>query len=316
MPAATQRRVVLARSRGRPQVACVGRIRRRAADGTSASTAATERENPLRTSSIQSVRDRQPRSQAARTASPRLAGVLGRRPRVSVRLTRRAPRPDGHPARAELFQRPPRRARRALDDAHLRPPRSASLACGAALIACGSASSRRRSCGARPPRAPRGDREPGRRVAAAGHARRVAEHARSASSARAGTTRLRVTVQGLAQRLAQRRAALLLDGHRRELHPEQARSGQARRSRVPAQVTGGRARGTATTSFTIAHQYAPSQNQFPINPGDASASAALRARAPSLTPSRSASDHARQARRGTRLPVPRALPGQGHARRR
>ena len=53
---------------------------------------------------------------------------------------------------------------------------------------------------------------------------------------------------------------------------------------VSAQVTGGPATGTATTSFTIANQYAPSQKQFPLNPGDP-AEVQHYVSAPSLTPS-------------------------------
>jgi hypothetical protein len=52
---------------------------------------------------------------------------------------------------------------------------------------------------------------------------------------------------------------------------------------VRAQVSGP-ATGTVTTSFTIAHQYAPSQKEFPNNPGRAS-EVQHYASAPSLTPS-------------------------------
>ncbi|HXB15948.1 MAG TPA: arylsulfotransferase family protein [Solirubrobacteraceae bacterium] len=53
---------------------------------------------------------------------------------------------------------------------------------------------------------------------------------------------------------------------------------------VRAQITGGPATGTVTTSFTIAQQYAPSQKQFPNNPGRAS-EVQHYASAPSLAPS-------------------------------
>jgi hypothetical protein len=53
---------------------------------------------------------------------------------------------------------------------------------------------------------------------------------------------------------------------------------------VTAQITGGPSTGTVTTSFTVAHQYAPSQKPFPLNPGNASEVQHYRS-APSLTPS-------------------------------
>ena len=53
---------------------------------------------------------------------------------------------------------------------------------------------------------------------------------------------------------------------------------------VSAQVTGGPSTGTAKTSFKVASQYAPSQKQFPLNPGNAAEVQHYRS-APSLTPS-------------------------------
>ena len=53
---------------------------------------------------------------------------------------------------------------------------------------------------------------------------------------------------------------------------------------VHAQITAGPNTGPASTSFTIAHQYAPSQKQFPLNPGNA-ADVQHYVSAPSLTPS-------------------------------
>jgi hypothetical protein len=53
---------------------------------------------------------------------------------------------------------------------------------------------------------------------------------------------------------------------------------------VHAQITAGPNTGTATTSFTIAHQYTPSQKQFPLNPGNA-ADVQHYVSAPTLTPS-------------------------------
>ncbi len=53
---------------------------------------------------------------------------------------------------------------------------------------------------------------------------------------------------------------------------------------VHAQITAGPSTGPVSTSFTIAHQYAPSQKQFPINPGS-SADVQHYVSAPSLTPS-------------------------------
>jgi hypothetical protein len=53
---------------------------------------------------------------------------------------------------------------------------------------------------------------------------------------------------------------------------------------VTAQVTAGPKTGTVTTSFTVAHQYSPSQKQFPLNPGNAS-DIQHYSTAPTLTPS-------------------------------
>jgi len=53
---------------------------------------------------------------------------------------------------------------------------------------------------------------------------------------------------------------------------------------VHAQVVAGPDQGTVTTSFTIAHQYSPSQKQFPNNPGS-SKDIQHYSSAPSLTPS-------------------------------
>lgn len=53
---------------------------------------------------------------------------------------------------------------------------------------------------------------------------------------------------------------------------------------VHAQVTAGPNTGAASTSFTIAHQYSPSQKQFPLNPGNAS-EVQHYSSAPTLTPS-------------------------------
>ncbi len=53
---------------------------------------------------------------------------------------------------------------------------------------------------------------------------------------------------------------------------------------VQAQVRAGPTRGAVTTSFTVAHQYTPSQKQFPFNPGNA-ADVQHYASAPTLTPS-------------------------------
>ncbi len=53
---------------------------------------------------------------------------------------------------------------------------------------------------------------------------------------------------------------------------------------VTAQVTAGPQTGAVSTSFTVAHQYAPSQKQFPLNPGNASDVQHF-VSAPSLTPS-------------------------------
>jgi Arylsulfotransferase (ASST) len=53
---------------------------------------------------------------------------------------------------------------------------------------------------------------------------------------------------------------------------------------VTAQVTAGPKTGTVTTSFTVAHQYSPSQKQFPLNPGNPS-DIQHYSTAPTLTPS-------------------------------
>ncbi len=53
---------------------------------------------------------------------------------------------------------------------------------------------------------------------------------------------------------------------------------------VTARVTAGSSTGPVSTSFTIAHQYSPSQSEFPTNPGSA-AEVQHYATAPTLTPS-------------------------------
>jgi len=53
---------------------------------------------------------------------------------------------------------------------------------------------------------------------------------------------------------------------------------------VHAEVTSGPSTGPVSTSFTVAHQYSPSQQQFPLNPGN-SADIQHYVSAPSLTPS-------------------------------
>src|SRR5258708_28331994 len=53
---------------------------------------------------------------------------------------------------------------------------------------------------------------------------------------------------------------------------------------VHARVTGGPNTGAVSTTFLVAHQYAPSQKQFPLNPGNA-AEVQHYASAPTLTPS-------------------------------
>jgi hypothetical protein len=53
---------------------------------------------------------------------------------------------------------------------------------------------------------------------------------------------------------------------------------------VRAQVTGGPNTGAVSTTFVVAHQYAPSQKQFPLNPGNA-AEVQHYVSAPTLTPS-------------------------------
>ena len=115
--------------------------------------------------------------------------------------------------------------------------------------------------------------------------------------------------QGLEQRLAQRRAAGLLDGHRRELHPEQAlprgREGHASR----AQVGGRRARRRRASRSRTSTRRARSSSR---------STRATRARSSTtrgaLADALLGPHHtARQAGRRAGRPVPRALPGQGHA---
>jgi hypothetical protein len=63
-------------------------------------------------------------------------------------------------------------------------------------------------------------------------------------------------------------------------HPFQA----GEKVTVHAQVTAGPSTGAVGTSFTVAHQYSPSQKQFPLNPGN-SKDVQHYSSAPSLTPS-------------------------------
>ena len=153
-------------------------------------------------------------------------------------------------------------------------PALGALACGVALIACGSASSADEPRDAGFGRGRRREREPGRGLAAAGYAGRVASDPDQLPRRR-GDDGHRRDGEGLEQRLAQRRPARLLDRAPARASYRASRSERARRSPCSAQVTGGPSTGAVTTSFTIAHQYAPEPEAVPAQPGQRRRSPAL-----------------------------------------
>ncbi len=159
-------------------------------------------------------------------------------------------------------------------------PALGALACGAALIACGSASSA--DVPGPPPLAKAASANP---VAVSPEPGTPDASASTQISflGGSGTTVSGVTVKGSRS-----------GSHSGVLRPYSTGTGESfipskpftpgEKVSVRAEVTGGPATGTATTSFTVAQQYSPSQRQFPINPGRAS-EVQHYATAPSLTPS-------------------------------
>jgi hypothetical protein len=159
-------------------------------------------------------------------------------------------------------------------------PALGALACGVALIACGSASS------ADVPGA-----SPGAKTASANPVAVSPQPGTPDASPTtqisflggAGTTVSGVTVKGSSSGSHSGVLRAYSTGTGESFIPSKPfRSGE--KVTVRAQVTGGTSTGAVTTSFTVASQYAPSQKQFPLNPGNASEVQHYHS-APSLTPS-------------------------------
>ncbi len=159
-------------------------------------------------------------------------------------------------------------------------PALGAIACGFALIACGSASSadvpgtstHAKAASANPiavsPQPGTPDASPTTQISFLGGA---------------GTTVSGVTVKGSSSGSHSGVLRAYSTGTGESFIPSKPfRSGE--KVTVSAHVTGGASTGAATTSFTVASQYAPSQKQFPLNPGNASEVQHYRS-APSLTPS-------------------------------
>ncbi len=159
-------------------------------------------------------------------------------------------------------------------------PALAALACAVALIACGSASSAEvpgpppaaRTASANPvavsPQPGTPDASPTTQISFLGGA---------------GTTVSGVTVKGSSSGSHSGVLRAYSTGTGESFIPSKPfREGE--KVTVRALLTGGPSTGTVTTSFTVAHQYAPSQKAFPLNPGNAAAVQHYRS-APSLTPS-------------------------------
>ena len=156
----------------------------------------------------------------------------------------------------------------------------------------------------------RGGHRLGRRLAAAGHARTRRPSTQISFLGGAGHEGLERARRRA--RAAARTPACCAPTRRAPARAScrASRSAPARRS--PCTRSASAAARRSRTSFTIAHQAPVSQKQFPLNPGDAARGPALQlgADADALD----GHDHdAGQARRRAGRPVPRALPGQGHA---
>ena len=174
-------------------------------------------------------------------------------------------------------------------------------------VACGGARRRRRDLGRS------AARQPGDRLAAAGHPGRLAGDAdqlpRRARARRCPTCTSSARSSGVARRA--RCAPTRPAPARASCRAHPFRAGE--RVTVHAHVGTGGATQPASTTFTIAHQAAVSQKEFPINPGDPQRGPALQLGA--VADALDGAHHdARQARRGARRSVPRALPGPGLAR--
>jgi hypothetical protein len=159
-------------------------------------------------------------------------------------------------------------------------PALGALACGIALVACGSASSAdepgppatAQTASANPiavsPQPGTPDAAPGTQISFLGGP---------------GTTVSAVTVTGSRSGTHSGVLRAYSTGTGESFIP--AKPFQAgEKVTVHALLTGGSSTGAVATSFTIAHQYQPSQRQFPLNPGNAAEVQHYRS-APSLTPS-------------------------------
>ena len=185
----------------------------------------------------------------------------------------------------------------------------------AALSSCGGERHLRVDRARGPGRRRRGGRQPGHRLAAARDPRRLAERRRSASSA--ARARRSPTCSVVGSRSGTHPAALagVLDRDRRELPPRQAVRRRRARHASALAGTGG---GTPTSAL------APPSRSPSRRPSARSSSRSTPATrtpvqhylsAPAITPSTVTHHDARAGRaRRARRPLPRALPGHGHAR--
>ena len=193
------------------------------------------------------------------------------------------------------------------------PVRSRCAACGDIASSASPGGLARRACSGCEHR--RGGGQPRDRLAPARHRRTPRRRRRSASSARPARRSRDVRVVGSRQRRARRPPRGLLDRHRRELpalapvRGRRAGDGAARSSRAAPAL---RAR-AASTSFTVAPPGERSARKSSPTTRATRATIQHYLSAPTLTPSTVHITTAGPARREPRRPVPRALPGRGHA---
>ena len=145
----------------------------------------------------------------------------------------------------------------------------AAFGCAVALIACGSASSAGTPAAVESTPvayARRGPGQPRGRLAGAGNARRLRDDPDQLPR-RAGTKVANVSVKGSSSGTHSGVLRAYSTGTGESFIPSHAFT-PGERVTVHATITAGPSTGPVASTFTIAHQYAVSQQQFPINPGD------------------------------------------------
>jgi hypothetical protein len=159
-------------------------------------------------------------------------------------------------------------------------PALGALACGVALIACGGASSA--DVPGPPPAATTASANPVA-VSPQPGTPDASPTTQISFLGGAGTTVSGVTVKGSSSGSHSGVLRAYSTGTGESFIPSKPfREGE--KVTVSALLTGGPRTGAVTTSFTVAHQYTPSQKPFPLNPGNAAEVQHYRS-APSLTPS-------------------------------